>query len=96
MAYFFKYQWAEVSDSNYPLLRGKAFPILRYEVDSKGDILRVHLKLSDSFFKWFYRNQLIMYRGGNEFLNVADIVKSKNKSHSFIDSILSKLNMKRF
>ena len=93
MAYFFKYQWAEISDPHYSFLRKKAFPIVRYEISTDGQILKVQLKLSDSVFEWFSREQLIMYRGSDKYLEAAKLSKT---SSGFFGTLLQKLNMKRF
>ena len=58
-----RYNYAEVVSSDYPALRHKALPIIRFLIDSDDSILQVQLLVNESprVVHWFSRASVVLY-----------------------------------
>jgi hypothetical protein len=65
------FQYAECIDKNYPQLRGKALPIVSYELAWITNVLiGVKCMLHEGHYQWFDVRQVRLYRGRKEWLTV--------------------------
>lgn len=88
-----QYQWGEVIDAMYPRLRGKALPILRYEIRDKH-ILRVELFIQKGLSEWFsVPGQVMLYKSWKDLIDLP-VVKAKSES-KFLQ-LLKRFNFRRF
>lgn len=93
MAWYHQYQYAEVIDPMYPLLRSKALPITRYEIRDLH-ILKVEVQLQPGMSKWFsVPSQVRLYKSGSDLLVIPDL---KNTNSSKFQKFLKRLNLKRW
>ncbi len=73
MAWYHIYQFAEIDDPMYPQLKGKALPIIQYEIfESIKRIAAVKVKIKDGQIKWFDRRKckVMLYKGGSDLLKL--------------------------
>lgn len=81
MAWFFQYQYIEVTDQMYPKLKGKSLPIVSYEMNSdETKILGVLVNLGPGNNTWFTREQFTLYKSG---VDIAQIHRTKRSISLF-------------
>lgn len=83
MAWVHQYQYAEISPSLYPKLRGMALPIIRYEVQ-EDKIIAVELGLKDNQRVWVERENVTLYRSGKELISIPETKGSLRKWRRFL------------
>jgi len=81
----FRYQYAEVTDPNYPQLRNRAHPVLQWEIrDHK--IKRVHILIQQSphISSWFHYSQVTLYKSPRHFEDLVNIKYSRSLLARFL------------
>lgn len=90
MAWYHIYQHAEIKHPDYPKLRGRALPIIQYEI-CEHRVLGVNVQLKDGQSHWFYRPHIMLYKSGKSFLDNLESAVSE----SLIRKFLRRFNLRR-
>lgn len=104
MAWYHRYRYAEVVSADYPQLRHRALPIVRFEISIKRCLIKnfysndpeyiskLFLSLNDAGTdcRWFNRDECILYRGMKQFATLPD----SKYSESLFSILMRKLRHK--
>ena len=93
MAWYHQYQFAELNHNLYPTLRGKALPIVQYEItDLPKKIVAVKVKIAPGNFAWFDSKHVTLYKSGSDLIVMPEI----KYGESIVRRIMRSFGLKKY